>query len=186
MENLTTTIEQIEEAENGEKIHVGNVIDAFSSRGFGPLLLLPALITFLPTGGIPGVPAVCGVIMILIASQLLLGRSQPWIPSRLAQLGVEREKFVHLLDKSKGFTKKVDKLIRPRFQFLTTSIAIRCEAVVIIALAASLIPLGPIPFAAAVPSGILVLISLGIVSQDGLLILIGVALSAIAALVFLL
>ncbi|UTF59214.1 exopolysaccharide biosynthesis protein [Gilvimarinus sp. DA14] len=184
MENLTATIEQIEDAERGEKIHVGKVMEAFSSRGFGPLLLLPSLITFLPTGGIPGVPAVCGVLIILIAVQLLLGRSRPWIPSRLEKLGVDRERFVKLLDKSKRFTQKIDKVIRPRYQFLSEPLAIRCEAVLIIALAASLIPLGPIPFAAAIPSGILVLISLGIVSRDGLLIMVGMALSAIAAILF--
>lgn len=184
MDNLTATIEQIEDAENGERIHVGKVMDAFASRGFGPLLLLPSLVTFLPTGGIPGIPAVCGVLIILIAVQVLLGRSQPWIPSRLAHLSVDRQRFVKLLEKSKGLTQKVDKLIRPRYQFLTSSIATRCEAVIIIALAASLIPLGPIPFAAAIPSGILVLISLGIVSKDGLLIMVGMALSAIAAGIF--
>lgn len=181
MDTLTRTIEQIQDAERDDRIHLGKVVDSFASRGFGPLLLIPSLITFLPTGGIPGVPAVCGVLIILLAGQLLVGQNKPWIPKRLARLSVERDRFVDLLNKSKTFTRKVDKVIKPRLQWITGEKASRGIAALIIVLAGSLIVLGPIPFAAAIPSGILVLISLGIVAKDGLLIISGVTLSVAAA-----
>ena len=96
-------------------------------------------------------------------------------------MSVEREKFVRLLEKSKGLTHTVDKVIKPRFQWITGEQASRWIAALIIVLAGSLIVLGPIPFAAAIPSGILVLISLGLVAKDGLLIISGVTLSVTAA-----
>ncbi|MDO3383052.1 exopolysaccharide biosynthesis protein [Gilvimarinus algae] len=180
-QNLTQTIDLIEQAEQGERLHVGNLIEAFKDRGFGPLLLLPALITFLPTGGIPGVPVVCAILILFFSLQMLWGKSAPWIPRRLARVDVSREKFVSLLESSRPVTKRIDKVVQPRYRFMTGKVGARCIAVLSIALAISLIPLGPIPFAAAIPSGILVLLALALVARDGLLMIIGVLLSTVGA-----
>lgn len=45
----------------GRDIAFGDVAQSLNHRGFGPLLLAPALITILPTGAIPGVPAISGL-----------------------------------------------------------------------------------------------------------------------------
>ena len=48
-------------SESGDTTSLGEVIERFEDRGFGPLLLMPALIALLPTGAIPGVPTLCGI-----------------------------------------------------------------------------------------------------------------------------
>ncbi|WP_339898020.1 exopolysaccharide biosynthesis protein [uncultured Gilvimarinus sp.] len=179
-DNLTGTIDLIEESGSGETLSVGDILSGVKGRGFGPLLLLPALITLLPTGGIPGVPIVAAILIVLIAGQLLAGASRPWIPQRLARANVSRQRFTKLLDKSRPVTRRIDRAIKPRYGFMTGDTGNRVIAVIAIVLALSLIPLGPIPFAAAIPSGIMVLLALGLVARDGLLIILGLILSAIA------
>ena len=65
------------------KASVGDVVNKFESRGFGPLLLLPALIALLPTGAIPGVPSICGVTLCIICLQMAFGDEHPWLPAVL-------------------------------------------------------------------------------------------------------
>lgn len=65
------------------KASVGDVVNKFESRGFGPLLLLPALIALLPTGAIPGVPSICGVTLSIICLQIAFGDEHPWLPAVL-------------------------------------------------------------------------------------------------------
>lgn len=176
--NLTGTIDLIEESGAGDTLSVGDILDSVKGRGFGPLLLLPALITLLPTGGIPGVPIVTATLIVLIAGQLLFGADKPWIPKRLACVKVSRQRFNKLLEKSRPVTQRIDKAIKPRCTFITGSAGNRIVAFMAIFLALAFIPLGTIPFAVAIPSGILMLLSLGLVARDGLLIMLGLAFSA--------
>lgn len=52
--SLVDLLNQMEDEQEG-KTRLGDVIARFEDRGFGPLLLMPALIALLPTGAIPGV-----------------------------------------------------------------------------------------------------------------------------------
>lgn len=178
-DNLTGTIDLIEDSGAGDTLSVGDILDGVKDRGFGPLLLLPALIALLPTGGIPGVPIIAAILIVLIAGQLLAGADKPWIPQRLSRINVSRQRFKNLLDKSRPITRRVDKAIKPRYEFMTGKTGNRVVAVIAICLALTLIPLELVPFAAALPSGILVLLSLGLVAKDGLFILSGLLLSAV-------
>ena len=56
--------------ENSDKTSLGKVIERFEDRGFGPLLLVPALVALLPTGAIPGVPTICGITLFFICIQI--------------------------------------------------------------------------------------------------------------------
>ena len=65
------------------EVSLGDVVNKFESRGFGPLLLLPSLIALLPTGAIPGVPSICGVTLCIICLQIAFGDEHPWLPAVL-------------------------------------------------------------------------------------------------------
>nr|WP_053070786.1 exopolysaccharide biosynthesis protein [Halomonas sp. PR-M31] len=57
---LTQLLEQLDDSDSGETIQLQDIVDNFETRGFGPLLVLPALIVLLPTGAIPGIPTCVG------------------------------------------------------------------------------------------------------------------------------
>ena len=116
---LTATLEAIrDDTEQGESISVKELMTALNSRGYGPLLIGPALITVLPTGAIPGIPAISALLIIFVSIQILFKKQQPWIPKRFKSASFSRKKFISGLEKVKPYTKKVDSLFYPRLQFL--------------------------------------------------------------------
>ncbi|WP_106477227.1 exopolysaccharide biosynthesis protein [Phytohalomonas tamaricis] len=172
--NLTSLLDQLEDSVEGKKVTLGEVIDIFEARGFGPLLIIPGLIAAIPPiGAIPGVPSTCGILIALIAVQLIFGRKSPWLPSKLSNVSFSRDKLKRFTGKAKRVTKWVDKLLKPRFKGLTHEAAKKVIAFIAVLLGLSMIPLELVPFAGAIPASTLVLLGLGLTAEDGLLIVIG-------------
>ena len=96
--------------EQSEKTSLGKVVERFEDRGFGPLLLMPALIALLPTGAIPGVPTLCGLTLFFICIQVAVGRKSPWLPKVLKEKEVSSDKLESAIDKAKPYAQKTEKL----------------------------------------------------------------------------
>lgn len=173
MINLSEILEELAEETEGDKISLGEIVKEFENQGFGPLLLPPALIAFLPTGAIPGVPAICGIFIILVSSQLLIGKKHPWLPNKLSNFSFSREKLKKSVEKAKPWTKKIDKVVTSRLVFATKGIFPKIIALISILLATSMVPLEAIPFAVAAPAFALIVLSLGLSAKDGLLVILG-------------
>ena len=178
---LTSVLDHLDdEAEDG-RIEVGDVVESFGGRGYGPILLGLALIEILPTGAIPGVPTLVAIMVILIASQMIAGKNYPWVPKKLAGKGFKQEKFEKAREKIRPVTRRFDLVLKPRLKVFTGDSAARIVGVVCIALAALMPPLELIPFASSVPSSAIAIFGLGLSSKDGLVVLIGFALSIASA-----
>lgn len=172
--NLTELLDTIHDDINGDDIKVGELITAVNSRGFGPFLLCASMITILPTGAIPGVPAITGLIIVFIAGQMLMGRSRPWLPKKIKNLSFKKEKFEKGRDKIRPYTQKIDKFVKPRLPFITNDVTERLIALICVLLAASMPIVGLVPFAAMVPAFAIGLMGLGLSNYDGAFILGGV------------
>jgi len=171
---LTSIVDAIEHGSHGStKISVGDLMEAIESRGFGALLLLPALLTFLPTGGIPGVPGICAIMIILICGQMLFGRRHAYIPKKIKNLSIRRKKLETILDKSRPTLKFLDHFVTQRFSFMFQPLTERIIAGISILLALTFFPLAFIPFAVLPSAAAIVLMSLGLLSRDGLLVMLG-------------
>jgi hypothetical protein len=61
------------------------------------LLLLASVALASPLSGIPGIPTSMGVLVLLIAGQLIVGRDYFWLPACVANMsGAMTGKFVQL------------------------------------------------------------------------------------------
>ena len=176
---LKDILQKLRNSTDTQDVSVGNVVSAFEQKGFGPLLMVPALITLLPTGAIPGVPAVCGILIIFIAAQILMGAKHPWLPAKLRRMSIRRDSLNRAVDKAIPYAEKIDKFIKPRWELMSGPIAMRIIAALSILLALSMIFLGFIPFAVAVPSAALTLMGLALSSEDGLLMGLAIGLAVI-------
>ena len=146
---LTELIDTIkEDVSNGTKkeVTLGKVTRVVKQQGFGALLLVPAGILILPLGAVPGIPIACSVFITLIAGQIVIGREEVWLPKRLRKLSMNRSKFIQTLRRAKPFAKKIDTVVQPRFEFLTTDLIHRVVAALCIALAIPMAFIGFIPF----------------------------------------
>ncbi|WP_219920297.1 exopolysaccharide biosynthesis protein [Pseudomonas sp. Q2-TVG4-2] len=80
--NLEQVLAKIEEtpADQGQ-VSLKAILKTLGGRSFGSFLLVSGLIILLPlVGDIPGVPTLVGVMVFLVALQLLLGREHFWLP----------------------------------------------------------------------------------------------------------
>jgi len=166
---ITEILERIRDKSSGENIKLGEVVDLLEARGFGPLLMAPALIVILPTGAIPGVPSICGILAFLISIQIALGKKSPWLPQRLAQVSFSRETIKKALNKFSPITKKIDHLFKPRIKILSSPVANRIIAACCAIVGLSMIPLEIVPFLAAIPGLAIFFVALGLSTQDGVL-----------------
>lgn len=181
---LTDVLEHLDDKAERGKIKTRDMMAAFDGRSYGPILLGLVLIEILPTGAIPGVPTLVALMVIIIAGQLVFGRTHPWAPKKLADKGVDQSKLAAARRKLRPTTKRIDKMLKPRLGFFTSAMAARIVGIVCVALALLMPPLELIPFASSAPAAAIAVFGLGLSSKDGLIIVIGFALSvgvAIAA-----
>lgn len=170
-------------AELGEKqdtVAVSDIQEGLGQRSFGPFLLVPAVIEVSPIGGIPGLPTVLAAIVILFAVQLLFGKKHLWLPGFVAKRSVKGEKLKKAADKVRPVAKWTDKVVRPRLTWAAKEPWIHIVAALSIGLACTVPPLEIIPFASTAPMGVIGLFGLALIARDGLLLLIGCALSLAA------
>lgn len=172
---LTDVLERVHSQTGGEDLTVADVVEALENRGFGPLLLGASLLTVLPTGAIPGVPTVTAVLVVLIAVQMIAGRSRPWLPRRVETRSIKQRKFELALEKVKPYTRKFDALLKSRLTWMTGPIAIRVVAGCCVGLAVSMPPLEVVPFASGPPAFAIAMMAVGISAEDGLVVAIGLA-----------
>lgn len=157
----------------GEKISLGEIVQAFERRGFGPLLLVPSIILVLPTGAIPGMPIICGLMILFVTSQLALGYKTPWVPERLRGMRFESRILRNGVEKIMPIVSRIDRWTGRRFVWLVAPTFQRIIGLLCLLIALLIIPLGAIPFAIFLPSLVILFFSLGLVADDGLLIAIG-------------
>ncbi len=175
---LADILNEMDKDAQGGKINLGEMIERLNTRGFGPLLLAIGFIAVLPTGAIPGMPIFLAILICLVAVQILVGWSSPWVPQRMRNITFPQSYIKKGREKIMPAAKAIDKMIKPRLQFMTSDIAVRIIAVLCIGIAISMPFLGFIPFALLVPGLAIVFFGLGLSAHDGLLVLIALAFTA--------
>lgn len=171
--SLKDILNELSKKSSGEKTSVGEIVTAFERKGFGPLLLVPALFLVLPTGAIPGAPILCSIIIILITVQIIFGKKHPWIPKRLKSIHFTNEKLNKGIDFIEPYVKWIDKHTNQRYKWLINPIFERIVAVICLVLGVAIIPLGIIPFAVLLPGLAIGFFALGLAVNDGLLVALG-------------
>lgn len=171
---LTRLLDKLEFETGGHRLLLADVLDIIGNRGYGPLLLIVSLLAILPTGVIPGVPSICGLSIVLIASQLAWGRRSPWLPQRMRRLFIERQHFVDTARRIRPITRQLDRFVKPRLTILVHGVAARGLALVCIVLGLLMIPLELLPFAVIAPGTAVALIGLGLSGHDGLWVIVGI------------
>ncbi|MEO0852034.1 MAG: exopolysaccharide biosynthesis protein [Cyanobacteria bacterium J06648_11] len=184
---LDDVLSELEQAIDGDQTTVGTILSAFQDRSFGALYTLVALIAAMPIiGAIPGVSIITGVILILIASQSLIGRDHIWVPSSIRERSVGSDTLMTGVEKAKPYAQKVDGFIKPRWQFLVAGpVARRTISAIIILLALTMIPLALIPWGIQPPATAIVLFGVALMARDGVFAVLGYGLVVVTGYIML-
>jgi hypothetical protein len=162
----------------GDRVKLGDLISALGDRAFGISMLILALPNAVGLGAIPGLSTVFGLPQIVLALQMTVGLERPWLPHWLLDRTIARKDFDTMLTKSMPYLLRVEKVLRPRWDVMSSYLAERLLGAVFVVLA-SIVSL-PIPLGNQPPAIGIALISLGLVERDGVFIVFGLIASLIA------
>lgn len=158
-------------------ISVAELTERFGDRAIGALLFVFGLACMLPLP--PGATTIFGLPLVLLAPQLIVRGSAPWLPR-----GV-REREISVADLRKGlprairWLRKVEAISKPRLGFVFGPLGERLIGFVCLALALVLIL--PIPGGNIVPAMAVSALSFALIQRDGVIALVGYGLAVTSA-----
>ena len=170
---LNEVVDDAVEHAEGEQVRIGQLLDTIQSRGYGPLLLIPSLISISPLGAIPGMSMVTGSLIILIASQMIFRPGHPWIPHRLEEFRFPKQRLEGMQKKASPWLKWLDTWIHERWTFLSVGPMHYVLAALMILTSVTYFPLAFVPLGVMIPGLTNTLLSVGITTRDGGVICVG-------------
>ena len=153
--------------EAGLTLH--QIRDRLDERAYGLLILILSIPCLVP--GLYGVPQAVGLIIILIAAQLLIGREEPWLPRWVLNLRAKGKWLKAMAEFAETRLGWIDRLSRPRLLMFATGAGERLAAVFMILATLTIV----LPMTNTIPSIALALLSVGLIQRDGLFVLGGAA-----------
>ena len=175
-ERTSEVLREIAEAE-GERVTFREIMTGLRHRAFGFTLLIFALPCCLPMP--PGIPTVCGIAMVIIALNLIAARPRLWLPRMIADKSLARADLRRVVDRLARYLERLERICKPRFAIVTETVGKILIGIVLLAL--GLIMIMPIPLLGNMPPGFAAsVIAIGMTERDGLIVLIGALVSAVA------
>ena len=166
---------------NERTITIGEFIGLSSRRGFGIVLLLLSLPAAIPTPAV-GIATPLGLLIVLLGLQLLAGRSFPWLPNRICRKQIPPGFIMFLRQKGLPFLKRAEKWSGQRMGFVTQK-TFRIAVGLIVGLMGAIMAI-PLPLTNTLPALVVFILGLGLVSDDGLFILGGLAAGGISLAIY--
>ena len=176
-ESLTDLVERLESAADDGDPTVDHILKAAGGRSLGAILFGPALIAASPIGAIPGMSIAMGTVIVLFAIQFALGRSHLWTPGVIARRKAPADKVRSGAAKMRKPARWLDRWLGGRLTWATNSVAETLVGIVACLLGVAMYPLAIVPFGVFVPAVALALLSAGLMTRDGLLVILGLAAS---------
>lgn len=159
------------------RISVAELTEMFGGRAIGALLFVFGLACMLPLP--PGATTILGFPLLLLAPQLVIGASAPWLPE-----GVKR-RTLSTADLRLGLPRlipplqRIEAVSRPRFVILFNPVGERLIGLLCTLLAVVLIL--PIPLGNILPALAVSVLSFSLIQRDGLIALVGYAIAITSA-----
>lgn len=160
------------------EVTLAEMLELAGERVFGFLFVLLSLPSALPIPA-PGYSIPFGIVMFLLAVQLIWGAKQPWFPKRVLNGKMPLGKVQGVLDAGIPWLQRIEGLTKPRLSGVCTSLPGRVVLGVAIALM-SISMMIPIPGTNTLPAIGIFVIGFGLSEDDGFISLAGLGLCLVA------
>lgn len=156
---------------------IGEIKNSLHERGFGVLLAIAALPLCLPIPVPPGYTTFFSIPLFIFSLQMIIGMRAPWLPPWIEKKEIKRKSLEKLIAKATPWLKKIEKRLQPRLTYISVHTWERIIGIFsfVFALSISL----PIPLTNFPPGWGVLIMSLGLLSKDGITILIGMIVGTI-------
>jgi len=165
-----------------ERVTLREIVGTLGDRALALVILICALPNAVGLGMIPGVSTVFGLPQLFLAAQLAIGLEPLWLPDPLLRRSISGADLARVVDSALPHLTRVERILRPRWLALSSTVAERLLAAVMAVLA--LIQSLPIPFGNQPPAIAASLLAIGLIARDGVIVVLGIV-AAVSAVAFL-
>ena len=158
------------------------LLQALGRSALLPAMILPAMLMVSPLSAIPLFSSFCAVVIIFVALQGVVGRTQPWLPGWLLDRRLPQERTKNAVSVMRRLTGWLDRLSRERLS-LPVRRPLSRVIYLICAVAAACVPfLELVPMSSTTIGAGVLLVSVGMLTRDGVIALLGLAALGLASL----
>lgn len=165
---------------HADYVTIGELMYALHERGFGLLMVIFVLPNSVPIPMPPGMTSLFAVPMVFLAVQMIMGRESAWLPTWIERRRLRRTTVAKVISVAAPKLKKIEKLMRPRWTFAATETGEKVIGVFCMIFAISIAI--PLPWTNFVPGVGALIMSLGLLSKDGVTVIIGCMIGIIGTL----
>lgn len=173
-------LEDIYEHNKSDRIKIDVLVETAEHGGFGLAIFILSLILIIPTP--PPISSIAGSLLLVFSIQMAVGMRRLWVPSFIGNMSIKRSILATMIHKTSPHIRKLEGLTRTRLLFAETAIGKRLIGLFMTILSVAL--LVPIPFINCIFGFSLLLISFGMLSRDGVIIIGGILAGILALVVF--
>lgn len=175
--NTSDLLEKVVEDHQQDTILISDIKRALHERGFGVLMAIAALPLCLPVPVPPGYTTLFSIPLFILSVQMIAGMDSPWIPNWLGKKSIKRQGLANLMKRAIPLLKKIEALLKPRITYISLHGWER--TIGIFSFIFSLSIAVPLPLTNLPPGYGILIMSLGLLSRDGLTIIIGIIIGLI-------
>jgi hypothetical protein len=161
------------------QVTLAEILTLAGERVFGFLLIILSFPSALPIPA-PGYSIPFGILIFLLAIQLICGAKLPWLPQKMMKGSMKLEMVQNFLKKGLPWLQKIEAISKPRLTSICTSILGRVVIGLAIALMAILMMI-PIPGTNTLPAIGIFVTAFGLQEDDGFITLTGLVICLLAA-----
>ncbi len=173
-ESIEAVLECVEEAgATDERVSVGEIVHRIGEGAFPPLMLAPALVVVTPASAIIGLSTFCGMIVALVAFQMVIGRDRLWLPAFILNRTVRQQRLERILGHIERPARFIDRLTRRRLTILIDPPMARLWALICLLLSLIIPVLELVPMSSTIIAATISLFALAMLARDGLLVVVG-------------
>jgi hypothetical protein len=145
----------------GEHFTIEWLLGRLDRRSFGIVLLVMSLVAM-----VPGISLLIGPLLAIPAFEMILGRSGPSFPRRIAVYPLRASALTGIVKRALPLLAVLEKIVHPRWP-ISPGTSRRAAGIAILALSGLF--LAPLPLIQIVPALLVALIALAYLEEDGLL-----------------
>ena len=177
---LSEALETTRSAVSGHRVTLRELLGLVGEQGLLVFCAILAMPFLLPVT-LPFMSTALGAPMLLVGIAVVLNRV-PWLPDRILDHALPSETVQHVLERAAHAAGRFEHLVRPRLLVFTATPAANSVngIVLVVAVLVLMAPLPLVPFANTLPAIGVILLCLGMAERDGVVILLGHAVTLFA------
>ncbi len=171
--SLPEIIDRVLAAAQAETTDIRTILQSFGRASFTPALLLPAMAVATPLSGIPLFSSLMGILIALVAAQMLARRRHLWLPNWILSRQIKGHVLGQAFARIRPVAVWIDRRTAQRFRIFFHRPLIFVPQLICLISGLIMPFLEFVPFSSSVVGVGVAVLTLGMLARDGVVILIG-------------